>query len=471
MKNQLVWLRNDLRVSDNPALNNACLTGPTTCIFLIDAAQWQQHDMSPWRLALTLRSIDCVSQQLGQLGIKLIIRRCDSFAEAPRLVLECAQELEAKHVSFNAEIALNEERRDAQVEAALATRGISCKRYHSFTHLPPGTVTKPDGSGYTVFTPFKKRWLAHPLALPSPPLAAPEAQGPMVQPAQAPNEIAGIKKTFGAELWFAGEIAAQECLHSFLASRAEHYDKRRDLPLEPGTSQLSPHLVSGSISAGQCLYAAYVANKHHLHGGNAGIDSWVSELIWREFYNHILAANPRLSRGEAFRRETEQLEWNHNSEWLARWQAGETGFPLVDAGMRQLNTGGWMHNRLRMVTSQFLVKHLFIDWREGERYFMRNLVDGDLAANNGGWQWSASTGTDAVPYFRMFNPIRQAERFDPSGAFVRAQIPELANAQGKSVFTPWQYTDTSDYVKPIVDLSKARDSTLAAWKRMRAAQA
>ena len=218
---------------------------------------------------------------------------------------------------------------------------------------------------------------------------------------------------------------------------------------------------------GQCLHAAYIANNSCLAAGNPGLDTWISELIWREFYNHILAAHPRLSMGQAFRRETELLEWNHNDEWLARWQAGETGLPLVDAGMRQLNSTGWMHNRLRMVTSQFLAKHLFINWREGERYFMQNLVDGDLAANNGGWQWSASTGTDAVPYFRMFNPIRQAERFDPTGAFVRSQIPELAHTQGKSIFTPWQYTENSGYPKPVVDLAQARDATLAAWKRIR----
>ena len=468
--NQLVWLRNDLRVGDNPALHAASLRGPTTCVFLIDVAQWERHDMSPWRLALTLRNVDCVSKQLAPLGIKLLVRDCNTFAQAPEIIVKCARQLNANCVSFNAEIALNEQRRDARVEAALAKSGLACQRHHNFTHLPPGAVTKPDGSSYTVFTPFKKRWLAHPLAVPSAPLPPPDAQGPPVQPGRTPDQVGAIKKSFGANFWDAGEVAAQQCLAVFLQSRAELYTQQRDLPDRPGTSKLSAHLATGTISAGQCLYAAYSANKRRLCNGNEGMDTWISELVWREFYNHILAANPRLSRGEAFRRETEQLQWNENEEWLGRWQAGETGLPLVDAGMRQLNTSGWMHNRLRMVTSQFLVKHLFIDWHHGERYFMRNLVDGDLAANNGGWQWSASTGTDAVPYFRMFNPIRQAERFDPSGAFVRAQIPELANAQGKSVFTPWQYTDTSDYVKPIVDLSSARDATLAAWKRMRNAR-
>ena len=464
---QLVWLRNDLRISDNSALHAASQRGPTTCVFLIDTAQWQNHDMSPWRTALTLRNVDCVSQQLALLGIKLIIRTCNTYAEAPELIVKCAQEIGASCVSFNAEIALNEQRRDARVEAALANSGIACECHQNFTHIPPGAVTKPDGSGYTVFTPFKKRWLAHPLAEPSAPLPPPDAQGPPVPASSAPGQTGGIKKTFGANFWGAGEIAAQQSLAEFLRCRAEHYNQIRDLPDQPGTSKLSAHLAIGTISVSQCLYAAYEANKQRLSGGNEGIDTWISELIWREFYNHILAANPRLSRGEPFRQETEQLRWNDNDEWLDRWKSGETGFPLVDAGMKQLNATGWMHNRLRMVTSQFLAKHLFINWRQGERYFMRNLVDGDFASNNGGWQWSASTGTDAVPYFRMFNPVRQAERFDPSGAFVREHVPELANATGKSIFTPWQYTDTPHYPKPVVDLSSARDATLAEWKRIR----
>ena len=299
---------------------------------------------------------DCLSQQLA-LRDKTHYSWCDS-AEAPTVITQCAQELAANCVFFNSEIALNEQRRDDKVEAALEQSGIQCERHHSFTHLPPGAVTKPDGSGYTVFTPFKKRWLAHPLALPSTPLPPPESQGPTVEPEQTPNNVGGIEKTFGADLWEAGEAAAQNCLSNFLQSRATLYSTERDLPDQPGTSQLSPHKVSGSNSPGQSLHAASRAHDNRQQGGNAAIETWISELIWREFYNHILAANPRLSRGEAFRRETENLEWNHNQEWLERWQAGQTGFPLVDAGMRQLNSSGWMHNRLRMVTSH-LVKHLY----------------------------------------------------------------------------------------------------------------
>ena len=236
--------------------------------------------MSPWRVALTLRSVDCLSQQLAQLGIKLIIRGCNSFAEAPKVITQCAQELAANCVFFNAEVALNEQRRDAKVEAALTQSGIQCERHHSFTHLPPGAVTKPDGSGYTVFTPFKKRWLAHRWRCRAHHCPHQNLRGQQWSQSRRPITLA-VSKNFGADLWEAGEAAAQNCLSNFLQSRASRYSTQRDLPDQPGTSQLSPHLVCGSISAGQCLYAAYRANDNHLHGGNAGIDTWVSELIWR----------------------------------------------------------------------------------------------------------------------------------------------------------------------------------------------
>jgi deoxyribodipyrimidine photo-lyase len=227
-------------------------------------------------------------------------------------------------------------------------------------------------------------------------------------------------------------------------------------------------LAAGTLSANQCLQAAQQNNDGKLSGGVSGIDTWISEIIWRDFYNHILAEHPRLAMGRAFKAETDQLPWNHSQEQLQRWQQGETGFPFVDAGMRQLNRTGWMHNRLRMVTAQFLAKHLFLDWRLGEAYFMSQLVDGDFAANNGGWQWSASTGTDAVPYFRIFNPVRQAERFDPEGEFVRQMIPELSDTSAKQALEPWKFGGVGNYPEPMIDLREARDRTLAIWKHARA---
>jgi deoxyribodipyrimidine photo-lyase len=229
---------------------------------------------------------------------------------------------------------------------------------------------------------------------------------------------------------------------------------------------LSPYLAHGVLSPRQCLSAALDANEGRLSGGSPGIETWISELVWRDFYRHVIALFPHVSRGEAFRPEADRVEWRNDPAELEAWRRGMTGYPLVDAAMRQLLTTGWMHNRLRMLTAMFLTKHLLIDWRLGERHFMSHLVDADFAANNGGWQWSASTGTDAAPYFRIFNPITQAERFDPAGEFVRTQVPELAETRGSATLTPWLH-GVARYPAPIVDHAFARARALEAFKRAR----
>jgi len=464
----LVWLRTDLRVRDNPALYYACQSGPVEALFILTPEQWLEHTISPHRLALILRTLDQLSKDLATLGIPLRIVETPSYATSINVVVKNAKAIGATKVFFNDEIALNEARRDKKAIAALQTNGISCETFNAFTCLTPGSVRKPDGTAYSVFTPFKRKWLTVLTEIELNILPSPKAQGPSIEPKQAPAKIAGISKSFGQELWNAGEGAALKQLNAFCKNRADNYKRDRDTPNVRGTSGLSPHLAMGVISANQCLAAAYKVNGNRWVGPSEGINTWVSEIIWREFYNHILVEHPRISMGQAFRRETDNLPWNQSTELLESWQKGETGLPLVDAGMRQLNTTGWMHNRLRMVTAQFLAKHLFLDWRLGEKYFMSKLVDCDIAANNGGWQWSASTGTDAVPYFRMFNPIRQAERFDGSGDFVRSMVPELANAGKKQILEPWKGGGFAGYPAPIIDLAQGRDRTLAAWKSMRA---
>ena len=464
----LVWFRTDLRVRDNPALYYACQSGPVEALFVLTPSQWLEHTISPHRLALILRTLDQLSHDLAELGIPLKIVKSDNYASCINVVVKNAKAIGATGVFFNDEVALNEARRDGEVIAALHRNGIACETFNAFTCLKPGSVRKPDGSAYSVFTPFKRRWLSVLTEVGLDILPAPKAQGPSITPNQAPAKIADTSKDFGSELWKAGERTALSQLNAFCKNRAENYQRDRDIPNVRGTSGLSPQLAMGTISANQCLAAAYKVNGGRWVGPSEGINTWVSEIIWREFYNHILVEHPRLAMGQAFRRETDSLPWNQDTGLLERWQKGETGLPLVDAGMRQLNSTGWMHNRLRMVTAQFLAKHLFLDWRLGEQYFMSKLVDCDIAANNGGWQWSASTGTDAVPYFRMFNPIRQAERFDANGDFVRSMVPELANAGKKQILEPWKAGGFAGYPEPIIDLAQGRDSTLATWKTMRA---
>jgi deoxyribodipyrimidine photo-lyase len=468
MPQHLVWLRTDLRILDNPALFSAAESGHVTALFLLTPKQWQVHGIAPRKIAFILRSLDTVSEQLAERGIETKIILSSRFDDAPQQVLEVAKATHANSVFWNNEIAIDEQRRDDAVAQTLSEAGIHVERHHAFTSLPPGSVRKPDASFYSVFTPFKKRWIGLCIDRGIQTFPIPEPQGPKVPATAAPDTVGNVAKSLGNEQWPAGEREGLKLLDRFIDSSIHAYDDQRDLPDLEGTSKLSPHLAAGTLSASHCIQAAYACNGHRLSGGNSNIDTWISELIWREFYNHILVEHPRLAMGRAFKSDTDLLPWNHSREQLERWQRGETGFPFVDAGMRQLNATGWMHNRLRMVTAQFLAKHLFLDWRLGEAYFMSQLVDGDFAANNGGWQWSASTGTDAVPYFRMFNPVRQAERFDPQGTFVRRMIPELAEASPKQTLEPWKFGGVGNYPAPMIDLGKARDRTLAIWKQARA---
>ena len=249
------------------------------------------------------------------------------------------------------------------------------------------------------------------------------------------------------------------------------YEKNRDLPALAATSSLSPYLAIGVLSPGQCLSAmegqlGFVPLSRGEHGF-----AWLNELIWREFYRHLMVAHPHLSMHRAFKPETEALRWSRDEGDFQRWCDGQTGYPIVDAAMRCLNQTGWMHNRLRMICASFLCKDLHIDWRRGEGYFMSQLIDGDLAANNGGWQWSASTGADAAPYFRIFNPTRQSEKFDPQGDFLRRWLPELLDVPTRHIHQPraWldQYEPHNSYPPPIVDHQRAREYTLQLFRELR----
>ena len=274
----------------------------------------------------------------------------------------------------------------------------------------------------------------------------------------------GVEGTADLSAWPIGEDAARARLETFLSDRIRRYDADRDEPALAGTSALSPYLSLGVLSVRRCLEGALAANEGRLEGGEAGVETWISELVWREFYRHVVAAFPHVSRGHAFRREYDDFPWRDDAEALDAWETGRTGYPLVDAAMRQLVATGWMHNRLRMVTAMFLSKNLLLDWHAGERFFMRHLLDGDFAANNGGWQWSASTGTDAAPYFRVFSPVSQSERFDARGEFIRRWVPELADVPVKALHDPARRGSVPGYPDPIVDAKKSRARAIDSFR-------
>jgi deoxyribodipyrimidine photo-lyase len=257
-------------------------------------------------------------------------------------------------------------------------------------------------------------------------------------------------------------------LREFITKRGDDYKAKRDFPAIDGTSSLSPHLAIGTVSPRQCVIAAMEANTSgkgsKLDNGSDGLVHWISEVMWREFYIHILVGYPRVCMHRAFQLSTEQLRWNENPTHFEAWCQGKTGVPIVDAGMRQLLATGWMHNRMRMVTAMYLTKNLFIDWRKGEKWFMQHLVDGFLASNNGGWQWSASTGTDAAPYFRIMNPVSQSQKFDAQGEYIRTFVPELRDVEGEGIHEPWELPlllrTKLDYPEPLVNLTKSRQDAI-----------
>ncbi len=469
---QLLWLRSDLRCADNTALCAAMANGPTLAVYFITPEQWQAHDDAPCKVDFWLRNLVDLQRSLGRLNVPLLIRQVNDWQAIPQALLRLCREQQVARVQVNQEYGIHEQRRDNACSELLAEQQIGFTAHLDQLLFAPGTLLTKTGSYFKVFSQFRKACHNHLYrALPSC-LPTPAAQAPLALTSDPlPSQLDGFEQPSAAlrSLWPAGEDEVQRRLHSFAEQRIEHYAEHRDIPALPGTSQLSAYLAAGVISPRQCLHAALNDNQGEFDSGNPGVITWVNELLWREFYKHILVGFPHVSRHRAFRPATDFLPWRHAPQDLAAWQEGRTGFPIIDAAMRQLLATGWMHNRLRMVVGMFLSKNLLIDWREGERFFMRQLIDGDLAANNGGWQWCASTGTDAAPYFRIFSPISQASRFDPSGDFIRHWLPELSGLSDRELHNPEALTGLfrpSNYPSPIVNLGPSRARALAAFKNL-----
>lgn len=469
---QLLWLRSDLRQHDNTALSAAAKCGSVIAVFLISPQQWLSHDDAPCKVDFWLRNLRTLSDSLQQLNIPLLIRTAPTWEQAPSVISELCQEFDVHAVHTNQEYGVNETRRDHAVAQALEDQGIAFHSYLDQLLFQPGSILTQSGSYFQVFSQFRKICYNR-LHMAMPQIVAkPEAQLPLViERDPIPTSVEGFATPSESlrALWPAGEDEAQRRLATFTEEQIHYYQDERDIPAKPGTSQLSTYLAAGVISPRQCLHAALRSNNGEFESGSPGVFTWISELLWREFYKHILVGYPRVSRHRAFRPETEFLPWREAPDELAAWKQGRTGLPIIDAAIRQLLATGWMHNRLRMVVAMFLTKNLLIEWREGERFFMQHLIDGDLAANNGGWQWSSSTGTDSVPYFRIFNPLSQSTRFDPEGVFIKHWLPELAGLNKKEVHNPASaggLFGVADYPAPIVNLSQSRERALSAFKHL-----
>ena len=464
---QLVWFRSDLRIEDHRALAQARRRGPVIGVVIRSRTQWDAHDRGPNWLDFWQRGVAALAQSLKPLNIPLIMLDIDHFDDIPTQLVGLAQRYNCRTLHFNDEYGIDERRRDQGVVQQARQHDLNIERHVDHVLFRPGDLLTGKGEYYSVYTPFYKAWLRQLTADKLRQDDAPDAQAPMGDVnTQLLDEMPATAEAIIRQ-WPAGEAAAQDRLAHFLTRRVQHYAEQRDFPAIAGTSQLSPYLALGMISVRQCLNAAASMNEGRLGDGHQGITTWINELVWREFYQHILIAAPRVSMHQPFKENTRHLKWLNDRTHFKAWCEGRTGYPLVDAAMRQLNATGWMHNRLRMLAATFLSKHLLTDWRWGEAFFMNHLLDGELGANNGGWQWAASTGTDSAPYFRVFNPVTQSERFDGSGEFIAQWVPELASVPAKQRHFPDAATRSRcGYPAPIVDHKVARLRAIDAFKAL-----
>ncbi|WDL83576.1 deoxyribodipyrimidine photo-lyase [Aeromonas bestiarum] len=470
---KLVWFRNDLRLADNPALRHACAeTGEVAALFVISPTQWRQHKMAPIRQRFMLAQVDVLGRELASLGIQLHLLRVETFTELPAALAALSRQLGVTHLYANQAIELDEQRRDRAVSAVLAEQETSCHWFNGCCVLPPGRVLTGAGEMFKVFTPFSRAWLK---ALEEDGFVIHRAPVPRGEPllwqplADRALVDADLGEVTPDPRWPVGEAEAQRRLHAFLERAVLDYGETRDFPAQAGTSILSPYLAVGIISPRQCVGALQQRLGYRPQSKAQPGFVWLNELVWRDFYRHLLVLVPTLSMNLPFKPETAALPWGWDPEALAAWCEGRTGYPIVDAAMRCLNATGWMHNRLRMIVASFLTKDLHIHWRLGEDYFMSQLIDGDLAANNGGWQWAAGTGADAAPYFRVFNPTTQGQRFDPQGDFIRTWVTELADVPAAYVHQPHDWLRLKGgrgYPAPMVDHAVARVRAIEMFRHL-----
>jgi len=473
----IVWLRRELRVADNAALFAACEQADTVVpLFVFDPDILSREDTGAAQVAFMIDALGVLDANFQKLGGKLIVRN----GKMPEQIIKAAEEFGADAVFHQREYEPFGLKRDDAVAAALKEKGTAVVTFAGLSLFEPSEIVSKAKTPYTVFGPYKREWFSRPADGPKP---VPK-HVPVPKDAQSDGlpSLAELKFQTAQTFECGGEDRAQQLLTEFLKAKIKRYDAARDILSEDGTSRLSRHLHLGTLSARFVVDAVRrvgldkpsEANPSGEQGADhregAGHSTFLSEIAWRDFYLQILHHFPHVTTG-AFRPQYDALEWENDEGLFEAWKTGKTGYPIVDAAMRQMNTEAWMHNRGRMIVASFLTKDLLIDWRWGEKYFMQQLVDGDQAANNGGWQWAAGTGTDAQPYFRIFNPTSQGEKFDPDGAYVKRWVPELSRVPAKFIHAPWKLSEAEralvcpEYPRPIVDHAVQRGRALAMYAK------
>ncbi|WP_286799929.1 cryptochrome/photolyase family protein [Oceanicaulis sp. UBA2681] len=469
----IVWFRQDLRLADNPALQAAAATGaPVLPVYILDdeaPGAWKPGGASRWWLHHSLTSL---ARDIEQLGGRLIFQKGPAQACLEALI----EDVGADAVFWNRQYEPWARKRDEAIKSALKTADVKARSFNGSLIVEPWDIATKAGAPYKVFTPFWRSLKAG--HAPSEPSDRPDAltfQDYKGGCALEALKLLPTKPDWSGGLddnWTPGEAAAHGRLGQFLQHSVTAYSDRRNLPAEHGTSKLSPHLHFGEISPRQVWHAV----KRSDHAQSEGADTYLSEIAWREFSYNLLYHFPDLPEAN-FQSKFDGFEWTGQEKDLEAWRRGRTGYPIVDAGMRELWATGWMHNRVRMIVASFLIKDLMIDWREGEAWFWDTLVDADLSSNSASWQWTAGSGADAAPYFRVFNPVGQSEKFDPDGDYLRMWLPELTKLPNKAIHAPWM-ADASvlrqagvslgeTYPEPIVDHGEARKRALAAFEKIK----
>ncbi|KAF8138439.1 DNA photolyase, FAD-binding/Cryptochrome [Boletus edulis] len=504
-KSIVYWMRmGDLRIVDNRALAAASKQAvqdkiPLIVLFLLSPQDCLAHDMSKRRIDFVLRNLSEIKESLGELNIPLFTVSHTPRHTVPLEVVSLLEYFQCTRLFANIEYEVDELRRDLKVLALSKEKGCI---------IEPGLIKTKDGRAHAVYSPYQKKWIAMlnesiDTYLEESPI--PDANsssirqdstfGPLFN-TPLPHSVEGFEldpadRETMVKVWPAGSAVAQEILSRFLKTKARTsqlgtadpladgaeisnkksrilmYAEKRDSGDQDTTSRLSPYLAAGVISPRECIRAtmSLAGLKKVDAGRTTGIGRWVQELAWRDFYTNVLANFPRVSMGRPYQEKLANVRWEINEEHLAAWKQGKTGIPIVDAAMRQLNTMGWMHNRMRMIVAMFLTKDLLLDWHLGEQYFMEQLIDGDLASNNGGWQWSASTGVDPAPYFRIFNPYTQSAKADPTGDYIRTHVPELKNLRGPELHNPpVKVADKLGYPRPIVVHAEVRERAIRRYQ-------
>ena len=465
----LMWFRSDLRIDDNPALLEAThFCDEVISVYIFSQKQWNLHHESNVKQDFLIQNLFTLEKQLRKLHIPLIVLQTDTFKALPEDLQTFVKTHQINSCYWNNEFGVNENTRDDAAETLLSANNIQISRHHDQVVYEPGFLRTGQDKPFSVFTPFKRRWIEN-FSMSF--LDLNQADKPLKK-TNLPSDLSALKleksHQVNMDYWPAGEAEAHARLQEFLGQKIKSYSDSRNTPILDGTSRISPYLALGIISPRRCIVEALKLNNFEFASGNPGICKWVDELVWREFYRNIMHSFPKVSRNQPFQDSTRDIPWRNSSSEIEAFKTGNTGFPIIDAAIKQMLTEGWMHNRLRMIVAMFFTKNMLHDWRIGEQFFMEHLIDGDFASNNGGWQWSASTGTDAAPYFRIFNPITQSQNFDPTGAFIKKFIPELENMPLKNIHQPTHdlFSDTT-YPKPILDLKESRHRAIVAFKKTR----